>query len=134
MAKVNTARLMDIVEAIALIQAEMTDVTLATLESDTRKRWLVERGLEIISEASRRLAPEMKARHPEIPWPQIASVGNILRHDYERIAYDVIWRLVGEDLPPLKAVCECGGRVGLDRDRRWISGISAGGAFAAVGS
>jgi uncharacterized protein with HEPN domain len=65
MAKAHIARLRDMVEAIALIQAEMTDVTLAALESDTRKRWLVERGLEIISEASRRLLPEMKARDPE---------------------------------------------------------------------
>jgi uncharacterized protein with HEPN domain len=106
MAKAHIARLTDMVEAVVLIQVEMTDVTLAALESDIRKRWLVERGLEIISEASRRLPPEMKARHPEIPWPQIAGIGNILRHDYERIAYDVIWRLVAEDLPPLKAVCE----------------------------
>jgi uncharacterized protein with HEPN domain len=94
------------VEAIGLINAEMMDVSLAALETDIRKRWLVERGLEIISEASRRPPPELKARHPHIPWPQIAGIGNILRHEYERVAYDVIWRLVQEDLPPLKAVCE----------------------------
>lgn len=93
-------------EAIALIQADMKEVALAALEADLRKRWLVERGLEIISEVSRRLPPELKARHPQVPWSQIAGIGNILRHDYERIAYDVIWRLVREDLPPLKAVCE----------------------------
>jgi uncharacterized protein with HEPN domain len=47
------ARLTDILEAIELIRGEMAGATLGSLESDKRKRWLVERGLEIISEASR---------------------------------------------------------------------------------
>ncbi len=106
MVKAHTARLTDILEAIVLVQGEMTNVSLAALEADIRMRWLVERGLEIISEASRRLPPELKARHPHIPWPQIAGIGNILRHDYERIAYDILWRVVREDLAPLKTVCE----------------------------
>jgi len=38
-----------------------------SLEFDKRKRWLVERGIEIISEASRHLSEDLKARHPEIP-------------------------------------------------------------------
>ena len=51
----------------------MAGVTLETFEPDKRKRWLVERGVEIISEASRRLSNELKARHPEIPWPKVAG-------------------------------------------------------------
>jgi hypothetical protein len=44
-------------------------VTLQTFEPGKRKRWLVERGVEIISEASRHLimSDELKERHPEIP-------------------------------------------------------------------
>jgi uncharacterized protein with HEPN domain len=63
------------------------------------------RGLEIVSEASRHLDAELKARHPEIPWPKVAGIGNVLRHDYERIAPDVIWRLAQTDLPVLEKVC-----------------------------
>lgn len=48
-------RLIDIIEAIEIIRSEMAGITLKTFESDKRKRWLVERGIEIISEASRRL-------------------------------------------------------------------------------
>jgi uncharacterized protein with HEPN domain len=55
------SRLTDIVEAIELIRDEMAGVTLAAFEHDRRKRWLVERGIEIISEASRRLSAGMKA-------------------------------------------------------------------------
>jgi uncharacterized protein with HEPN domain len=76
------AWLTDIVEAIALIRADMTGVTLEAFEADRRKRWLVERGIEIISEASRRLPAELKARHPHIPWSKVAAIGNVLRHEY----------------------------------------------------
>ena len=75
------ARLTDIIEAIELIQSEMADVTLDAFEADRRKRWLVERGLEIISEASRRLPLAMKTRRPEIPWPKVAGIGNIYSNE-----------------------------------------------------
>jgi uncharacterized protein with HEPN domain len=56
------ARLTDIVEAVELIGSEMAGVTLQSLGPDRRKRWLVERGIEIISEASRHLSDELKTR------------------------------------------------------------------------
>ncbi len=99
------ARLTDIVEAVELIRGELAGMTLQGLESDKRTRWLVERGIEIISEASRHLTEELKARHPEIPWSKVAGIGNVLRHEYERVAHDVLWRVVHGDLPPLEVVC-----------------------------
>ena len=60
----------------------------------------------IISEASRHLSAELKTRHPEIPWAKVAGIGSVLRHDYERIAPDVIWKLVTIDLPILDAACQ----------------------------
>jgi uncharacterized protein with HEPN domain len=98
-------RLTDIVEAIELIRSEMAGVTLQAFEPDKRKRWLVERGIEIISEASRHLSDELKARHPEIPWPKVAGIGNVLRHEYEHVAHDVLWHVVRDDLTPLERVC-----------------------------
>jgi uncharacterized protein with HEPN domain len=41
----------------------------------------VERGLEIISEASRHVPPDLQAPETEIPWRQIAAIGNLLRHE-----------------------------------------------------
>jgi uncharacterized protein with HEPN domain len=89
----SVASLTDIIEAIELIQGDMAGVTLDAFEADRRKRWLVERGMEIISEASRRPPTAMKPRHPEIPWPKLAGIGNVLRH------------VVHDNLPPLKTVC-----------------------------
>ena len=98
-------RLIDIVEAIEHVHAVLAGVPLDVFEADWQKRWLVERGVEIISEASRHLGDELKARHPEIPWSKVAGIGNVLRHDYQRTAPDVLWKLAEADLPPLEKVC-----------------------------
>jgi uncharacterized protein with HEPN domain len=74
-------RLKDIVEAIGYIRTDMENATLESFTADRRKRWQVERGLEIVSEASRHLPEEMKVRHPEIPWRKVAGIGNVLRHE-----------------------------------------------------
>jgi uncharacterized protein with HEPN domain len=99
------ARLTDIVEASELVRSALHAVTLDAFKTDIHKRWFVERGIEIISEASRRLPDELKARHPEIPWPKVAGIGNVLRHNYEDVAAPVMFNLVRDDLPVLEKVC-----------------------------
>ena len=98
-------RLRDIIEAIGHIRSVLAGVSLKEFERDWSKRWLVERGTEIVSEASRHVADEIKLRRTEIPWRKVAGIGNILRHSYESIAADVIWKLAQDDLPVLEAVC-----------------------------
>ena len=44
--------------------------------ADMRTFYAIKRCLEIISEASRRLSPEMKARHPDIPWRKVSGSGS----------------------------------------------------------
>jgi uncharacterized protein with HEPN domain len=68
-------RLTDIVEAIERIHGVLENISLQQFETDWQRHWLVERGIEIISEASRHLTDEMKARHPEIPWQKVAAIG-----------------------------------------------------------
>ncbi len=98
-------RLSDIFDAIFRIHEALGDISLETFESDWRRQWLVERGVEINSEASRHLPSGLKARHPEIPWRKVAGIGAILRHDYESVAAAVIWKLAHDDLDPLQRVC-----------------------------
>ena len=105
-------RLLDILEAIQRINELLSDVSRNDFEASWQQRWLVERGVEIISEASRHLSPELKARHPHIPWRSVAGVGNVLRHNYENISAAVLWNLARRDLQALEAVC----RLELDRD------------------
>jgi len=100
-------RLTDIVEAIERIRSVLRDTPLETFETDWQKQWLVERGVLIVSEASRHLTNELKTRHPEIPWTKVAAaIGNVLRHSYESVAAPIMWKLVQVDLPVLQDVCQ----------------------------
>jgi uncharacterized protein with HEPN domain len=66
----------------------------------------VERGLEIISDASRHVPAELKALAPEIPWRQIAAIGNLLRHEYQRADVTATWNIVEVWLPTLAIAIE----------------------------
>jgi uncharacterized protein with HEPN domain len=103
--RIVSPNLMDIVEAIERIRASLNGLSLEGFENSWEKRWLVERGVEIISEASRRLPDELKDCNHGIPWRKVAGIGNVIRHDYERVAPDVLWKLVRDDLPALEKVC-----------------------------
>ena len=103
-ARSQIPRLIDIIEAIERVRGVLDGLTLEVFEADWQKQWLVERGVKIISEASRRLSGELRARHPEIPWPKVAGIGNVLRHDYQSIAAPVMWSLVRNDLATLGRV------------------------------
>ena len=83
----------------------MLDLSLEAFEKDWQRQWLVERGVEIISEASRHLPDDLKARNPEIPRQKVAGIGNVLRHNYENIAAAVLWKLAQADLPTLEKAC-----------------------------
>jgi uncharacterized protein with HEPN domain len=74
--------------------------------ADPRTVYATARCLEIISEASRRLPDDLKARHPAIAWKDLAGADNIYRHDYEDVAAQQVWEAVQIDLPPLRAVIE----------------------------
>jgi len=78
----------------------------ASFTADVRTAYAVIRCLEVISEASRRLPPDLKARHPSIAWRQMAGAGNVYRHDYEDVAAHYVWDTVQLALPPLRLVVE----------------------------
>ncbi len=103
----------DILQAIANIEADTAGLDFERFVADRRARQLVERNLEIISEASRRIPDRLKATEPDVPWHEIAGIGNVLRHDYgvvSRISSGVVrtYRLAA----PKAAVERIRGRLG----------------------
>jgi len=94
--------LQDILHHIDLAAGFAAGFDRGSFKQDLRSVYAVTRCLEIISEASRRLPEELKARHPAIGWRQMAAAGNVYRHDYEDVAALFIWETVQRALPPLK--------------------------------
>jgi uncharacterized protein with HEPN domain len=84
----------DILEAIDLAHGAVVGLNKEALAKGLFRQRGVERTLEIVSEAVRHLPDEMLASRPEILWPDVRVIGNLIRHEY--------WRIVEDDLPPLR--------------------------------
>ena len=98
-----TIRIDHMLEAITGIGLALADKDITELSTDWVRRSAVERGFEIISEASRHLPDDLKATEPDIPWKDIAGIGNILRHDYDGVQMAMLQGTARNDLPLLKA-------------------------------
>ena len=66
------------------------------------ERDVVERNLEVISEASRRLPDDLKAARTQIDWRVLADLGNVLRHAYHRVEETRLIEIVVDHLPALE--------------------------------
>jgi len=92
----------DILEAIERVDQITSGKTLAEFEQSWQLRWLVQRAIEVISEASRAIPSELTDTRPEIPWSRVRGIGNVLRHEYQGLSDPIIWRVVTDELPRLK--------------------------------
>ena len=101
-AKSPLPRLDDMRDAISAIESDTRGLSLDDYKADRKLRWSVERGIEIISEASRHVPDDLKARHPAVPWPKVAAIGNVLRHEYMDVAPDIVWAVIQDHLPVLR--------------------------------
>lgn len=91
---------------IDLANAFLGNMSAEALEADVLRFYAITRALEIISEASRRLGAEIKDRHPEISWLEIADAGNVYRHGYDIVAGKRVWETVKTSLPALRMAIE----------------------------
>ena len=87
----DLASLWDMREAARLIANFLRGVTYVDYEKNLMLRSAIERQLEIIGEAARRVSPEFQQEHPEIAWRNITGLRNILAHEYGEIKIDRIW-------------------------------------------
>ena len=98
--------LVQMLDNIERIRLWTSGHTLETYRANLMLRDAVERCLERISEASRRLSQEVKATQPHIPWRKVADIGNVLRHEYDDVADTEVWRIVVDDLSALRSAVQ----------------------------
>ena len=97
-------RLSDILDNIDAVAEMIEGVDLGAYRRDIMLRRAVERCVEIISEASRHIPAQLKMDHSDHPWEEIASIGNLLRHHYERIDDLIMWKIATRSLPELRPI------------------------------
>jgi uncharacterized protein with HEPN domain len=49
---------------------------------------------------------DLLAHAPDTPWKQIRGIGNVLRHEYHKIADDVVWVVVVENIGLLRTAID----------------------------
>lgn len=84
--------------------ALVSDMGFEQLNEDSIRKLALERLIEIVGEAARRISPDFKASHPSIDWRALAGQRNVIAHEYGKIDHKrlhettcrLVPRLLGE--------------------------------------
>jgi uncharacterized protein with HEPN domain len=91
----------EMLDYIEQAEAYVQGMSFEQYSSDQKTQRAVERCIEVISEASRHIPDEVKGKHPQIPWSDVAGIGNIF--EYHNVAARIVWDTVRVHLPLLHA-------------------------------
>lgn len=94
-------RLGDIIDNCERIARHIVGMTRDDYRRDEKTMDAVERCLQRISEAASKLGSYLDEMQPDVPWKQARGIGNILRHKYDEVTDDLIWRSIEDDIPRL---------------------------------
>lgn len=100
------ARLLHIRDEIDGVAAIIKGLSFGQYQDSYLHRRAVERAVQIISEAAGALPPEFVARHDDAPWKSIIGIGNVLRHEYQRLDDKRLWEIATVHLPALGSVVQ----------------------------
>jgi uncharacterized protein with HEPN domain len=97
----DPAHLWDILEAAESILSFTRGQTFQQFVEDAKTRLAVERELEIIGEAARRISHPLREQHPEIPWKDLIGLRNVISHEYDKIDYTQVYAIARRRIPEL---------------------------------
>jgi len=97
----DPAYLLDMLDAARAVVRFLHGRTLEQYQQDELLRSAVERKIEVIGEAARRLSPAFTDAHPAIPWRKIMGTRHVLAHDYDTVDHTIVWRIATVYVPAL---------------------------------
>jgi uncharacterized protein with HEPN domain len=99
----DSAHLWDMLDAARAVVRFSEGLSVRQFLSDDREtvRLAVERKLEILGEAARRVSPAFREEHPEIPWRETVGLRNLISHEYDKVNYQEIFRIARQRIPEL---------------------------------
>lgn len=99
-------RLREILDNIARIRRYIADLDADDYADDEKTQDAVQRCLERISEAARKIGPALDNKYPEVEFPKLRRLGSVLRHDYDQVDIDLIWKTLHARLDRLEDACK----------------------------
>ena len=97
----DRASLLDIVQAAQLAQTFVAGMDWLQFEADLKTQSAASYQIAIIGEAVKRLSPQLRNQHPDIPWAAMAGMRDKLIHDYEGVGVERVWLTLQTSLPDL---------------------------------
>ena len=102
----DEAILLDVAQAARLVLTFKRGMDKAAFLQDTKTQSAILHQLMVMGEAVKRLSPEFRARHPDIPWALVAAMRDKLIHGYDIVDLDEVWKTAEADVPDLLAWIE----------------------------
>lgn len=102
----NAAHLWDMLVYARTTERLVHGKDFAEYEANETLRLAVERAIEVVGEAARRVETKFRNAHPEVPWRPIMAQRNVLAHDYGEIINSKIWKVATVHVPALIAQLE----------------------------
>ena len=100
MSRSDAQRIQDIVLAARRDRSIAADGR-GAFDADWRNVAAAERMLHIIGEAAVKLSEAALAEYPDVPWPRIRRMRNVITHEYHKVELDMIWETLVSSIPPL---------------------------------
>lgn len=97
----DRASILDIVQAAQRAQSFAQNMTWETFAVDFKTQSAVLYQIAIVGEAVKRLSPELRSQHPNIPWAAMAGMRDKLIHDYEGVDVERVWLTLQSSIPDL---------------------------------
>jgi uncharacterized protein with HEPN domain len=97
--------LWDMLDSAKTINNFLSGVSFSQYMQDRQLQLAVERSIEIIGEAARRISKVFQDAHSDIPWQNIMAQRNVLAHEYGEIKQELIWKVATVRIPELIAAC-----------------------------
>ena len=97
----DAAYLWDMLDAARDVRKLTRGLTFAALMKDFRTRLALERSMEIIGAAARRVSEKLHSEHKEIPWKAIIGLRNIIAHEYGELDHNRLYTVARGGVPEL---------------------------------
>jgi uncharacterized protein with HEPN domain len=99
--KENKVYLDHILECINNILSYTEGMNEDTFNKNFMVQDAVVRNFQIIGEATKRIKPDFKTSHPDIPWKKMTGMRDKLIHDYFQVDLETVWNTITKDIPLL---------------------------------